>query len=65
MSARWVSFRCRIGLHAWKDVACADGQYLRTCTRCRTELGPFALYERQPPPRDDPRVREDPHGYGY
>ena len=51
----WQSFRCRLGVHSWKDVACADGQFLRTCVACRKELGPFAQYERQPPPREDPR----------
>jgi hypothetical protein len=52
---RRMSLRCRLGLHAWQDVACPDGQYLRRCTRCRDEKGPFAQYERQGPPRDDPR----------
>jgi hypothetical protein len=65
MSARRLSIRCRIGLHAWEDVACADGRYLRRCTVCREEREPVPRYERQPPPRDDPRVREDPHGYGF
>jgi hypothetical protein len=50
VTARWMSsVRCRFGLHSWKDVACPDGQYLRTCTSCHKELGPFARYERQDP----------------
>jgi hypothetical protein len=56
MTARWMSFRCRLGLHSWKDVGCGDGQYLRTCTSCHKELGPFAQFEQQPAPRDDPRA---------
>jgi hypothetical protein len=52
---RPMSVRCRLGLHAWKDVGCPDGQYLRRCTRCHDEQGPCARYERQGPPRDDPR----------
>jgi hypothetical protein len=49
---RPMSLRCRLGMHAWEDVACPDGQYLRKCTRCHDEQGPFAQYERQPAPRD-------------
>jgi hypothetical protein len=62
-TSRRRPLRCRLGMHSRKDVACPDGQYVRTCTLCRKELGPFAQYERQPLPRDDPRVREGPHGY--
>ena len=53
-TSRRRSFLCRLGMHTWKDIACPDGQYLRTCTTCREERGPFAQYERQPHPRDDP-----------
>jgi len=55
-TARWPSVRCRLGWHSWRDVARSDGQYLRTCTRCLEERGPFAWYERQPPPRDGPGI---------
>jgi hypothetical protein len=44
-----MSLRCRFGWHSWKDVAGPDGEYLRTCTSCHKELGPFAQYERHHP----------------
>lgn len=51
---RPMSLRCRLGLHAWQDIACPDGQSLRTCTRCGDQQDPIAQYERQRPPRENP-----------